>query len=234
MTNGSRVPKSGSSSFPSWVLAGCALAVTVLLVRQEFRPDSPSTPIRPAPEAIEVEDWESLADGGWGTGPVGAKITILEFGDFECPACSWFATRALRGVLAKYPEVRFVYRHWPLPYHRFALPAAIAAECSGDQGRFFEFADAVYSDPTRLGLQTFLSIAKEAGVEDTTAFLECQDNPERARARIDQDAAAAQSFSPRGTPAVIVNGLYLGGAPDSMALDSIVRSFLSSARGGLD
>ncbi|MEK7383124.1 MAG: thioredoxin domain-containing protein, partial [Elusimicrobiota bacterium] len=77
-------------------------------------------------------------------GPANAKILIVEFSDFECPACR-YAVKPLHELLALYEgKVRFVFKHFPLRMHRWAPAAAIAAECAGRQGRFWEYHDRLY------------------------------------------------------------------------------------------
>ncbi|OGR48338.1 MAG: hypothetical protein A2X37_08290 [Elusimicrobia bacterium GWA2_66_18] len=77
-------------------------------------------------------------------GPADAKVLMVEFSDFECPACR-YAEKPLHDLLALYKgHIRFVFKHYPLRMHERARPAAIAAECAGRQGRFWEYHDRLY------------------------------------------------------------------------------------------
>jgi protein-disulfide isomerase len=79
------------------------------------------------------------------TGAKNAKVTLIEYSDFQCPYCQRFHP-TVKQVLAKYPnDVRVVYRHFPLEsIHQFAKGYAIASECAAQQGKFWEFADALF------------------------------------------------------------------------------------------
>lgn len=77
-------------------------------------------------------------------GPDDAKVSIVEFSDFECPACR-AAEATLRGLLdAHKTDVRFSFKHFPLSIHEWARPAALAAECAGRQGKFWPYHDMLY------------------------------------------------------------------------------------------
>jgi protein-disulfide isomerase len=161
-------------------------------------------------------------------GPQGAKVTILEFADFECPACRQFEP-TLRAARAKYPsDVAVVFRHWPLPYHHFALPAARAAECANAQGRFEAMHDLLYARQDSLGLKSFASFAADAGVADTAAFDVCNRSGGPVMA-LAADTTDARQLGGRGTPTVVVNGLLLG-VPNGAALDKAIQDALKSTK----
>jgi len=75
-----------------------------------------------------------------------AQVVLVEYSDFQCPACQAFAP-VVEATLAEYGEdIRFEYKHFPLPIHPFALQAAVAAEAAGMQGKFFEYHDALFAE----------------------------------------------------------------------------------------
>jgi protein-disulfide isomerase len=198
----------------------CALTVTALTVRRQFSSQPPSATREP----VFVAGWEDLAASGHALGRVDAPVTILEFADFECPICRQFTNSALRGVRARYGDaVRIVFRHWPLSYHRFAYPAARAAECAGEQNRFFPFHDLIYDKQDSLGLKSFESFAAESGVRDSVAFRACVGANDSVSA-VSGDVAAAALAGGTGTPTILVNGLRLPGAPDSVTFDSLIAA----------
>ncbi|MEP6591651.1 MAG: thioredoxin domain-containing protein [Gemmatimonadota bacterium] len=159
-------------------------------------------------------------------GVVGAQVTIVEFADFECPACRTFATRSMKAIRATYPtDVAMVFRHWPLEYHRFAYPAARAAECAGEQGRFVQYHDLLYAQQDSLGLKTFEALAGEAGVPNAQEFSKCVARRDSVPA-IQRDVRAVLALRGTGTPTVVINGLHYTAVPDSASLDSIVRSLI--------
>src|SRR5690242_2514449 len=99
------------------LIAACIVLVTI----RQWAPQSGRvTRLQAVPDSVIVKDWQLYMAGGHARGPENAKVTILEFGDYECPFCAKFGLE-MEKVLRAYPtQVRFVYRHWPLSYHRFA------------------------------------------------------------------------------------------------------------------
>jgi len=100
-----------------------AVAVAVATVKREFFEAPLMGPAGGAREPTVVEDWQEFSTIGHRTGPLHAAVTVLEFADFECPACRRLATGGLAGVKAEVgTDVAVVFRHWPLTYHRFRSP----------------------------------------------------------------------------------------------------------------
>lgn len=151
------------------VLAGgsllCALIAVSVLVRNSFR-GSENSHRQPTPivDSSRVTAWHRFADsGGHRIGPSSAKVTVTVFTDFECPACRRFTESALAGARASFHDrLRVVIRHWPLSSHRFAVPAARAAECASAHNRFVPFHDLLFAKQDSLGLKSFTDFATEA------------------------------------------------------------------------
>jgi len=208
----------------------CAVTVTALLVRREFfAAPGVSQTSRKAATQTPVDDWARYAMSGHRMGPVDAPITIVEFADFECPACGHFTNVTLKQVEASHPgQVAVVFHHWPLTYHRFAYPMARASECAADQGRFREFHDLVYAKQDSLGLKPMEAIAKESRIADVHRFLDCAARGGKLTV-IEDDVAAAKLLGGQGTPFVLVNGLAYSSVPDSAALETAFQSALRQA-----
>lgn len=120
------------------------------------------------PQDREVEDWERFAAEGRRIGPADAKVTIVEWGDYECPFCRRLEP-AIRGVLSEFPQsVALVYRHFPMPYHDHAYRAARLAECAGEIGRFDEAHGALYRTADLAGFGAG-EMAKELDLADGQA-----------------------------------------------------------------
>jgi protein-disulfide isomerase len=190
------MPPGGRKGITSRVgCSACALVVTGLQVKREFFPGSSQASARRQP--VMVTNWSDLESTGHRMGPIGAKVTIVEFADFECPVCRMFTLGALRQVRARYPDkITVLFRHWPLNYHRFSYPAARAAECAASQGRFEAFHDALYSGQDSLGLKSWAQSAVQAGVPDASRFQRCVDTPGQVAA-IDADSAVAAKVGAR-------------------------------------
>jgi protein-disulfide isomerase len=194
----------------SIVLAACAIIVTALVVRKEFFGPSPRIVVDGVEggDPVPVADWDSLLTSGHWKGLRDAPVVILTYSDFECPACRAFVLTTLDTIQRKYGDsLAVVFRHWPLDYHRFAMPAARAAECAAVQGRFWEFHD----------------LASEAGVADTSAYRECVE-AQSPLPQVQIDAASARQVGGRGTPTVLVNGRRFPRPPTASEIIRLVES----------
>jgi protein-disulfide isomerase len=139
-----------------------------------------------------------------------AKVTIVEFSDFQCPYCS----RA-RGTLARLLEeykgkVRLVYRHFPLAIHAEAEKAAEASLCAQDQGKFWELHDRMFAEQDKLSVGDLKAAAKDLGLGATT-FDACLDEGTKSAA-VAADVRAAREVGVQGAPAFFVNGALISGA----------------------
>ena len=142
-------------------------------------------------------------------GPATAPITIIEFSDYECPFCKR-AEPAMEQVLSTYKDkVKFVYRHYPLPFHQQARPASEAALCANAQGKFWEYHKKVMASAS-LTEDTLKQIGKDVGV-DAAKFDTCLKNKEFTK-DIDKDLEDGQAVGVNGTPAFFINGRMLSGA----------------------
>jgi protein-disulfide isomerase len=158
-------------------------------------------------------------------GPAEAPITLMTFSDYQCPYCIR-SEPVLAEVLSRYPEqVRVIHRHFPLDnVHPFARPAAEASMCAEEQGRFWEFHDAIFARKGRLEEGSFVEIAKDLGL-DLDAFNACV--AERRYAEFvttDQEAGIAAGVT--GTPAFFINGIPLKGARDADDLSRVIDAEL--------
>ena len=216
------------SSWSTTLLVICAVTVTGLVVRREMF-EGPSVLVA-SPALSEVEDWDLLSQGPLRIGAPDARVKMVVFGDFECPACRAFMIGTLPKLRADYGgQLAVVFRHWPLEYHRFAYPAARAADCAARQGKFWEFHDKVYEDQDSLGLKQFSEFAAEAGVPDPTAFLQCNSSTDPV-AEIDRDAALALAVGGEGTPTVIVNGKLITRGASEPVVRRLIEEALESQR----
>jgi len=151
-----------------------------------------------------------IAATGSGRGPANAPVTIVEFSDFQCPYCKRVLP-TLEQVEQKYgDQVRVVYRHYPLSIHPEAQKAAEAANCAGDQGKFWEMHDLLFEEQQKLALEDLKDKATRLGL-DTAKFGQCLDSNQHAQTVVtDMNEAIAAGVD--GTPAFFVNGRFLSGA----------------------
>jgi protein-disulfide isomerase len=108
--------------------------------------------------------------------------------------------------------VALVYRHYPLPYHKNAVPAAQASVCAARQGRFEEYHDALFAQQDSLGLIPWTRLASTAGVPDVAEFQSCMQSSVPG-SEIERDLQAGTRLGVRGTPAILVNERFISGAP---------------------
>ena len=173
------------------------------------------------PTATFEKDWKAFLSAGEVMGDTAAGVKILEFADLECPYCREFH-KNLRQVLSADPKgVVGYYVHYPNAGHRFALPAARAAECARTGGRFGQFVDVVFAKQDSLGLKSWGSYAMEAGLHDTTAILTCarlnQDLP-----RVSDGISLGRRLNVHGTPTVLFNGWRIEGTASIEEINRIV------------
>ncbi len=173
----------------------------------------------PPPFVSELDDGVSPVRGA--TNPV---VTIVEFSDFECPFCKQ-VQGALKQTLESYGrEVRLVFKHLPLEGHRNSLPAARAAYCAAEQGRFWQFHDALFA-AGNLSPPGFEQIASNLGV-GLAKFQECIAS-ERSRAAVIKDIEAARLLRIESTPSFVVNGKVINGALSFADFQKIIEQELS-------
>lgn len=179
--------------------------------------------IKLEPQRVEV------AATGPAKGAPDAKITMVEFSDFECPYCSRFAP-TLDQVMAKYGDrVKLVFRHLPLPNHPQAPKAAEAAACAQDQGKFWEMHDSLFRNQGALGVEALKGRATELGL-DAQAFATCLDSGAKA-AVVAADAADARKAGIEGTPALFVNGRLIDGAAPFEQVAALIEDELKRQSG---
>ena len=143
-------------------------------------------------------------------GPASAPIELVEFSDFQCPFC-FRATPTVNQVLSTYGDkIHFVYRHYPLPNHPNARPAAEAAACAADQSKFWPYHDKLFEDPSKLDLSDLKRTAATLGL-DSAKFNSCLDSHTKKDV-VDADLEAGQEAGVDGTPAFFINGRMISGA----------------------
>jgi protein-disulfide isomerase len=159
-------------------------------------------------------------------GPENAKITLYEFADFECPSCRQLDL-VLRAFLPQHPEIRLVFKHFPLVnIHPWAMTAAIASQCAYQQNpaAFWKIHDAIYDaqdviSPSNVW-EKMQDLAKQEAL-DTQAFTSCMSNP-ATESQIKETMAEGQALNVSATPTTFVNARRVVG-PDKSQLDQSVN-----------
>jgi Na+/H+ antiporter NhaA len=155
-------------------------------------------------------------------GPAKAPVTVVEYGDFECPYCGQ-AESVVREILADYGDVRYVWRHLPLTdVHPHAQLAAEGSEAAAAQGKFWEMHDQLLDHQGALTAKDLIRYAGELGLS-TDKFARDLATDVGA-ARIDEDVDSADLSGVSGTPTFFINGKRHHGAYDLDALSDAVRA----------
>ena len=164
-------------------------------------------------------------------GPVDAHITVVEYGDFECPYCGQ-AEPVMRELLQDFGDVRYVWRHLPLnDVHPNTQLAAEAAEAAAEQGAFWEMHDLLLANQDKLSEEDLMGYARGLGL-DLDRFAEAL--AERAgAARVAEDVDSADMSGVTGTPTFFINGRRHFGAYDIETLSAAVRAARARAMASL-
>ena len=152
-----------------------------------------------------------------------ALVTLVEYGDFECPYCGQ-AEPAIRELMREYGELRFVFRHMPLTdVHPHAQLAAEASEAAAGQGKFWEMHDALMDHQGALTFRHLLGYARDLGLDAEKFEVELRAH-DAAAARVAEDVESADLDSVSGTPTLFINGHRHHGAFDLEALKEAVHA----------
>ena len=159
-------------------------------------------------------------------GPKDAPVTIVEFSDFECPYCG-AAHDTVEQVMSSYAgKVRLVYRQFPLSFHPHAAKAAEASLCAADQGKFWEYHEALFKNQKKLDLPDLKAHASEVGL-DANKFGQCLESGDKKKA-VDADQQAGLAAGVGGTPAFFINGIFLNGAQPLDEFKKVIDGELAS------
>ena len=168
-------------------------------------------------------------------GPANAKVTLVEFSDFQCPFCSKGYSTVETQVLKDYGDkVKFYYKNYPLPFHPWATPGAIAAECAKQQKpeAFWALYKGLFEqqkDITAENLKEKCAAILAPEKIDMAKFNDCFDNKKTAD-KVKADAAEGASVGVTGTPSFVINGRLIVGAQPFDAFKNIIDDELASAK----
>jgi protein-disulfide isomerase len=182
-------------------------------------------------------------------GPADAKVTMIEFSDFECPYCQRFVSQTMGQILQNYGDkIIFAFRNFPLTsIHPYSEKAAEASECANDQGAFWPYHDLLFQNQTALqalvtadatgGVAKVVDNLKQYAVGlnlDAAAFNTCLDSG-ADKGKVDSDAAAMTKaatdagLTQYGTPTFFVNGHYIGGAYPFDTFKQLIDTLLAAS-----
>ncbi len=180
----------------------------------------PNAPRKVTRYSISEDDDPSI-------GPADAPITIIEFSDYQCPYCQKWQAEVWPKLQEAFPgKIRLVYRDFPLySIHANAGPAAEAADCAGDQNKYWEFHDLLFSGQNELGPETFQLYASNLGL-DIAQFNDCVESI-KYEAEVNADYTYAAQLGIQSTPTFFVNGVALIGAQPFEVFQELINQELA-------
>ncbi|MBI2105935.1 DsbA family protein [Candidatus Woesearchaeota archaeon] len=180
------------------------------------------------PTGIASVNAEDFIDDDPVLGDKNAKLTIIEFSDFQCPFCKRARDDAIKQLEEQYiktGKVKLVYRDFPLTsIHPMAQKSAEAAECADDQGKFWEYHDVIFERQASLSINSLKQWASELGLK-TDDFNKCLDSGKYTN-EVNKDASDAQRAGGQGTPYFIIGNQPLSGAQPFAAFQAAIESQL--------
>jgi len=185
---------------------------------------------------IQDQIAEATIDDDAVLGDVNAPVTIIEFSDYQCPFCKDFWDETLPSIIGEYVstgKVKFVYRDFPLSSHPLALPFAEAAECAGDQDKYWDMHDMIFGEQVKLadGLLdsidvTDLSVWAGDLEMDVDEFETCMEDRKYLE-EIQKDFSDGTAAGVTGTPSFFINGEMIRGALPFEAFKTVIEEKLA-------
>jgi protein-disulfide isomerase len=160
-----------------------------------------------------------------------ARVTLVEYGDFECPSCGQAYVVIKEAQRAFGLNLRFVFRHFPLKSsHPHALEAARAAEAAASQSRFWAMHDRLFEHQTRLDSESLVNHARAIGLDLDRFRLDLQGR--EAEVRIREDLLSGSDSEVKGTPSLFINGERYDGPRDRRSLvEALARAAVAPLQG---
>ena len=156
------------------------------------------------PPGEELGEIKAISDTDQVWGSAKAPVDIIIYSDIECSYCGRFHD-TVKQIQDQYGDsVRIAFRHFPLSFHPNAMPAALAVECAGDQGKFWEYLDELYESSDSLGEDLYHSIAADLGL-NKSEFSDCFSS-EEFQSKINDDRSSGSAAGISGTPGSIILG----------------------------
>ena len=186
----------------------------------------PRQPVSPTPASTTVgstklPDQVSVFPTDPVRGAPAATVTIVEFGDFECPYCAQVAPTLENAISQSNGKLKLVWKDFPLPSHPQAQAAAEAAQCAGKQGKFWQYHDALFQAQDNLSDIMYLSLAGEVGL-NYEAFSSCLTN-HATLPLVERNLAEGTSIGVDGTPFFIINGQAVSGLITPEQLEALLQ-----------
>lgn len=193
--------------------------------QQAQRPEEPSI--------LGAEDQAAiLKDPAAVKGVATAKVTIVEFSEYQCPFCKRYVDESMVKIMAEYGDkIQYLFHDVPLPMHSHAQEAAEAARCAGDQGKYWEYHDKLFAVQEQWSVadkatEKFITYSADLGL-DSSKFKECLSSGKYTQV-VKSDSALGQKVGVSGTPSFFINGRMLVGAQPYESFRAIIEEELKN------
>ncbi len=185
-----------------------------------------TAPTQPTQPTADVSKLSPVTDQDYIRGNKNAAVTLIVISDFQCPFCERHEPTLAQILEAYGDKVRIVWRNFPLTsIHPYAQKAAEAAECAGEQGKFWEMHDKLFANQEVLDVDSLKSYTKALGLNESQ-FNQCLDSG-KYTAKIAQQAQEAQAAGVTGTPGTFVNDQLVKGAYPFETFKQIIDGLLA-------
>lgn len=185
----------------------------------------------PTPEVLGAGDQAEIVKNPAAVkGGENAKVTIVEFSEYQCPFCKKYVDETYVKILSDYGDkIRYIFRDYPLEFHQHAQITAEAARCAGDQGKYWEYHDNLFAEREKWvdqqdATETLVSFAASLGLNQES-LRDCLTSGKFTQA-VKDDLALGQKVGVSGTPSFFINGKKLVGAQPYEAFKTIIEEEL--------
>ena len=184
------------------------------------------------PVVLGAADFKKIIEGGAAfKGNKNAPVTIVEFSEYECPFCKRYVDETYEQILEEYgDDIYYVFRDYPLPFHKHAQETAEAARCAGDQDSYWPMHDMLFEGRDKWAEEAKITsiltgYAKSLGL-NTQAFNSCLSSGKYTQA-VKDDLSLGNKVGVSGTPSFFINGVMLVGAQPFENFKAFIESELS-------
>ena len=165
--------------------------------------------VKQTPRGQQAGIFDTVSTGDWAKGNADSKVALIEYSDFQCPACGTYYPLLKQLAKEEGEKFNFVYRHFPLPQHGNAKNAAYAAEAAGKQGKFWEMHNMIFEDQkvwseSRKAKEIFADYAKT--LELNMEQFEKDRDSQAAKEKVESDYNGGQKAGVNATPTFFLNG----------------------------
>jgi len=177
------------------------------------------------PRSANIQVSLEKDDPVWG--PEDAPLTIFEFSDYQCSACrrNHQVVQELRHMFKD--RIKWVFKDFPMPGHKWARGAALAAHCAAEQGKFWQYQDLLFNSQEELSSERLTQLAKDLGLQ-MEPFNECLEAA-KFQAHVERDIEQGKKFGLNTTPTFVINNRLVSGAPPPDRFKQIIDEELEKA-----